>query len=380
MRFPCGLVLIAIVLTSLSVPASEPEPTPHDDPDTGVLRVLTTPSTRGQCTQCHPTHDEPVGPGSAAPILFTENSNRLPFWNEGASPCHPERPSNYPLQEDDRLPGIDPDAGYFEANDGGVRRVGVQFRGRWPGRAVYASSVVADGHFISPHAQDPDMPRKDAGGEGLCLNCHDPHGDLGHNDLLRHTYRGIGGGGTSGPPSEYDACFTCHGSDGPGGMEIENRLIEDFYDSSLNGYTAGHQVRRNPRVALSWPAHVQTGDKLPCYDCHNPHGSIGYNGVQPNAFVLSDQRTDWSGLTRTLTDAAHSRRFCLGCHIPSDGVPGTQVVEGIVMNTISDRDAHRLDSTESCHDCHGRDYGDPTGHNVHNPLAEPDSLFGPDGW
>lgn len=373
--------MTAIALTGLAATAADPVRGPHDDPDTGVLRVMTTPSTRGECIQCHPSHGDDLVSGPTAPILFTENNNQLAFWTEGATPCHAERPVNYPLEEDDRLPAIDPDAGYFEANDGGLRRTGVQYRGRWPGRLVYTNSQVAvGGHFVSPHAQDPDMPRQDAGGQGLCQNCHDPHGDGSFKDLLLIQYRGIGGGGTSSPPAEYALCFSCHGHNGPGGMEIENRLIEDFYDSSLNGGTAGHQIRRNPDIALSWPAHIRVGDKLPCYDCHNPHGSIGYNGVQPNSFLLSDQRTDWSGLNATLTSAVQSRRFCLGCHIPSDGVPGTRVVEGIVMNTLPDEDEHRLSATESCHDCHGKDYSGPTGHNVHNPLAEPDELLGPGGW
>jgi hypothetical protein len=106
---------------------------------------------------------------------------------------------------------------------------------------------------------------------------------------------------------------------------------------------------------------------LPCYDCHNPHGSRGNDGVQPNAFVLSDQRTGWSGLTDTIDDAEQARRFCFGCHIPSDGIPGSQTVEGIVMNALPDHDGHTQAATKSCYDCHGRDYTSPTGHNVHNP-------------
>ncbi len=382
MRFQSGVVLTTIFVTALSGSAGAPDPTPHDDPATGVLRVLTNPPTRGECTQCHPSHGEDLGE-LAAPMLFTENTNRLAFWTEAASQCHSGLPVNYPLDEDDRLPEIEPDAGYFEANDGGVRRVGVEYRGRWPGRQVYTSPLVTPGgHYISPHARDPEMPRRDDGGEGLCLNCHDPHGRDGNHDLLIEPYQGIGGHGSSGPPPEYRACLSCHGHDGPGGMEMQNQLIEDFYDPSLNGQTAGHQIRRNPAVALSWPSHVQVGDMLPCYDCHNPHGSQGYNGAQPNGFLISDQRTGWSGLTSTLTDAAQARRFCFGCHIPTDGIAGTQTVEGIVMNSLSqDEAAHVSTALESCYDCHGRDYSGPTGHNVHNPLSEPaDSPFGPDEW
>ena len=95
------------------------------------------------------------------------------------------------------------------------------------------------------------------------------------------------------------------------------------------------------------------GDKLPCYDCHNPHGSAGNDFVQPNGALLSDQRRDWSGLDNTLGDAAQARRFCFGCHIPSDGIPGSQTVEGIVMNTLPDEEPHRA-TRQSCYDCHGR--------------------------
>jgi cytochrome c553 len=229
--------------------------------------------------------------------------------------------------------------------------------------------VSPDGHWISPHAQDPDMPRRDASGEGLCLNCHDPHGTVGTRDLLVLAYGGIGGHGAAGPPAEYRLCFSCHGADGSAGIDPENRLVEDWYDAGLNGDRAGHAIRKNPAVALSWPAHVQVGDRLPCYDCHGPHGSRGNDGVRPNAYLISDERPGWSGLLDTRNDPDQARRFCLGCHIPSDGIPGSQSVEGIVMNTLSVREAHGTSSTGSCYDCHGRDTTSPTGNNVHNPAS-----------
>jgi hypothetical protein len=185
-------------------------------------------------------------------------------------------------------------------------------------------------------------------------------------------YGGIGGALAIGAPGEYAFCFSCHGIDGPPGMDPESRLIEDFYDATLNGEAAGHQIRKDPDVAISWPAHIQAGDMLPCYDCHNPHGSRGNDGVRPNGFLISDQRTDWSGLTETLDDPFQARLFCLGCHIASDGIPGSQSVEGIVMNAISDRPAHLSTAIESCHDCHGRDYSSATGRNVHNPAEGSD--------
>jgi hypothetical protein len=366
------MVLTAVLsLTALELGA-QPLFNPHGDPVTGVLREATIPSTRGECMQCHPVHAESSEPVPNPILLFTENDNRLPFWDQGDGPCHRGRPDNYPLTESDRLPDTEIDAGYFEANLGGIRRVGVEFRGRWPGADVYTDpGVTAGGHYHSPHAQDPDMPRQGPNGEGLCFNCHNPHGTPNPFDLLTAPYRSISGANSVGAPEAYRLCLSCHGADGPAGMDVESRLIEDYYDGWLNPQHGGHRINKSSDVAIYWPPHIQAGDMLPCYDCHNPHGSEGNNGVQPNAFVISDQRPGWSGLTDTINDAEQCRRFCLGCHIPSDGVAGTQEVEGILMNTLSSRGPHVSTSSRSCYDCHGRDYSSPTGFNVHNPTRNP---------
>ena len=360
-----ALALLVFAFGALPSVAQTPVFDPHGNPQTGVLRVVTDPPTRGQCVQCHPQHGDPIE--ANARLLFATNDNGLCF----TSGCHSARPTAYPLRESDRLPEGVADAGYFEMNSGGQRRAGLDFRGRWPGENVYRNlAVTASGHYVSPHAHDPDMPRSDAGGEGLCLNCHDAHGTTSY-DLLTARYGGISGHSEAGPPAAYALCLGCHSDAGPPGMDVANRAIADLYDSSLSGENAGHRIRKNPAVAISWPANVQVGDKLACYDCHSPHGSMGNDGVRPNAFLLSDQRPGWSGLDDTLNDAAQARRFCLGCHIPSDGIPGAQTVQGIVMNTLPDEGGHLLADQKSCYDCHGRDYSSPAAHNVHNPGDGP---------
>lgn len=366
MRTLSGKIATAILVAAVSSMAQPPVFNPHGDPTTGALRITTDPPTRGECSQCHLTHGDDSGINYAEE-LFTENTNQLCFSTSGDGACHQARPVNYPLREIDRIPETVAEAGYFEANAAGIRSIGVEVRGRWPGATVYQDpSMTVSGHFISPHAQDSDMPRRDAGGEGLCLNCHDPHGTPNPFDILIDSYRGIGGAEAAGPPVEYRHCLRCHGRDGPPGISLENQFIEDYYDPGLNE-NAGHRIDFDPQIAISWPPHIQRGDMLPCYDCHNPHGSEGNNGAAPNAFLISDQRTDWSGLTETLTDRTQSRRFCLGCHILSDGIPGSQVVEGIVMNTLSDRGAHRSTASQGCYQCHGNDYSGPRSNNVHNP-------------
>jgi hypothetical protein len=342
----------------------------HLDPDHGVLRINETWAPRGSCSQCHVMK----GPESGGPpyptLLFTENTNQLCYSAGGA--CHQQLPVNYPADETSRIPSGFPDAGYFEYNSGGVMIHGVEYRNRWPGEAVYentARTSVGSGYF-SPHRNDPDMPRVDSMGSGSCLNCHYPHGSNNPFDMLVGTYRGIGGSTDPTYPSQYGLCFQCHSHFGPPAMDITGKLLTDFYDSSLNpDGRAGHQIRLNPQIAISWPAHIRKGDKLPCYDCHNPHGSRGYDGAGPNAFLISDERPGWANLADTRSDPIQSRAFCLGCHISSEGVPGSREVEGIVMNAISDRSGHRSTDFNGCFECHGADYTTSNSSNVHHPGA-----------
>ena len=339
---------------------------PHLDPQYGVERVATTPPTIGRCTQCHDIHDTDPTAGPAEYVLYRPSDNNLCYDPSSVSGCHNAVPLNYPLPLQDFMPDYTDYPGYPEANAGGEKIHGVLYRGRWPGSTVFESPDQVGGHYISPHRNDLDMPRQDAQGVGQCLNCHDPHGTTNPFDALKGDYRGVEGHADFGPPEAYQHCFQCHGQGGPTGMSPEGRLIEDLYDESINPGTAGHQIRRDPDIALSWPSYMQVGDKLPCSVCHNPHGSRGNDGVQPNAFLLNDAIPGWSGITDPLNVAEQGRRVCFGCHIPSDGVPGSREVLGIVMNTIPNRGPHRSSATRNCMDVHGKWYSSSTSHNIHN--------------
>jgi hypothetical protein len=301
--------------------------------------------------------------------LFMENSNNMCFTTTGLSPCHQEIPSNYPADETSRIPEGFDEAGYFEYNSGGTKIRGVEYRSRWPGAVIYNNSGISNsGYYFSPHRNDPDMPRIDPQDHGSCLNCHDPHAAGKPFDMLKEEYRSIGGFDEPTYPSRYELCFTCHSSRGASGMDNASKRIQEYYDSSINyDGAAGHQIRLDPDIAISWPSHIHAGDKLPCSDCHNPHGSRGYNGEGPNAFLISDERSGWANLTDTANDPDQSRRFCLGCHIPSDGIPGSRIVQGIVMNTLPVHDAHVLNDFRGCFECHGGDYSTATSFNVHHP-------------
>lgn len=366
-RASIGAVVLSLGLTVVLVNAQAPSP--HLDPVHGVKRIQTPWAPVGDCAHCHDMHESTSGGPPEVGLLFTENNNALCYTPGGAGPCHQQTPSNYPADESSRIPEGFAEAGYFEYNTGGAKIRGVDYRGRWPGSVVYDDPSVVGSflRYASPHRNDPDMPRRDGGGQGSCLNCHDAHQSDNPFDMLVSPYLAIGGYDEPTYPTRYQLCFDCHSAFGPGGMNASGRLIADFYDSSINGESAGHQIRMNPEVALSWPSHLHFGDKLPCYDCHNAHGSRGYNNEGPNANLISDERPGWSNLTDTKTDPAQSRRFCLGCHIPSDGVPGSITVEGIIMNAIPNEDGHLSTDARGCFECHGADYASPQSNNVHNP-------------
>jgi len=375
-----SLLIALLAIASISVatfrllaqPQDEPSTySAHLDPDHGVLRLDEPWAPRGSCNHCHIMKGPETGGPPNPRLLFEENTNRLCYAAGAAGGCHQMLPVNYPATESSRIPSGFPDAGYFEYNSGGQKVYGVEYRDRWPGEAVYENTAVAGAalRYFSPHRNDTDMPRIDTDGSGSCLNCHYPHGSDNPFDMLRGPYRGIGGSTQATYPSQYGLCFGCHSTFGPAGMESSGRLIADYYDSSINpDDRAGHQIRMNPAIALSWPAHIRQGDKLPCYDCHNPHGSRGYGGAGPNASLISDERPGWANLTDTATDPIQSRRFCLGCHIASDGVPGSQRVEGIVMNTLSSQPgAHESTAAPGCFECHGADYSGSDSFNAHHP-------------
>lgn len=342
------------------------ESSPHGNPDYGVKR---TPGfTRGECEHCHQQHGQD---GLNDHNLFASNNNSLCL----TVGCHLEEPRSYPLSNDkllsiDKVPsgakarismvlsnGKDY-RGYFEANDGQSHRLGgLDLRGRWPGKSVYENTP------FSPHAGST-MPEN-----GSCRNCHSPHGTENSFDMLKAPYCGtVGSGDFSGDPNNYQLCFNCHSEDGPwapAGMRPETKRIASYYNQSLNDDKySGHQLNSETGFA-------KKGDKLACSNCHNPHGSRGYNR-QPNLHLLSDERDRWDGIGDTLTDPNSSRRFCFGCHVPSDKTSAeweNPVVEGIAMRPIAAFSAHEFGSKESCHSCHGRDYSSNTSENVHHPSA-----------
>jgi hypothetical protein len=353
-----GAVIAAGAVDTSLADSGRYRDSPHGSATSGVLRVPDVP--RGSCAQCHASHDvmlsQPFG-------LFRENSNKL-CTSASLGGCHADRPtggsSGYPAQEADRLPSGSSDPGYFEAHAGGIRLEGVQHRVRWPGQLVWEDPL------FSPHYYSEAMPLKDVEGYGSCDNCHDAHGGGGSHDHLDTTYSGIVGSQNGALPANYALCLNCHGQFGPPVMNDTARMIAYYYDRSINEQ-AGH--------GSSAQGYVPSQARLPCYDCHNPHGSAGNGSAGGNRYLLSDQRPGWYGLTNIKYDNLQVRRFCFGCHTSSDG-RGGGTVEGMTPEALPvEVPAHRhdllpdevADPALHCYHCHGRDYSSSTSHNVHNP-------------
>ncbi|MEW6380637.1 MAG: cytochrome c3 family protein [bacterium] len=334
------------------------ESSPHADPNFGVYRVPE--FGRGECEQCHRQHGTANNPQGNAHNLFAE-SNKSFCLTPG---CHWEVPASYPLSEE-KLPqgakariSLTVDAGndraflgYFELNseinNTAVRLGGLQYRGRWPGALAYNNEQY------SPHGRENGaMPN-----EGSCMNCHSPHGTESRFDMLQLPYEGTSGSGIAGADN-YELCLSCHSENGPSGMRPETKRIADYY--SQDDLYSGHKIKSDGGFA-------RPGDKLACSNCHNPHGSMGNNQSGPNLHLLSDERPGWRELD-TLNDPNSSRRFCFGCHVPSNKPEVKSVVEGITMKPIPDFAEHRdgEGSTESCHSCHGSSYDAPDSENVHH--------------
>ena len=94
MRRRTALVLTAILGTATSWTAAQaPTFDPHGDANSGVERVVTEPSTRGQCTQCHPFHGDPTAPDPN--VLFTANDNGLCYTCHDGNPAAKNLVANF---------------------------------------------------------------------------------------------------------------------------------------------------------------------------------------------------------------------------------------------------------------------------------------------
>ncbi|TLM80534.1 MAG: hypothetical protein FDZ70_00305 [Actinobacteria bacterium] len=264
-----------------------------------------------------------------------------------------------------------------------VTASGYPVDGGWPGKAVYTTPYNAGTNTGSMHGTgSPNATSATYPAPGDCRMCHDMHGTANRYDMLV-------GGTTTTPnfsPGSATFCFAgCH----DGSRAVVDDDIKRYWPVAAGGTSAdarsGHRTLSNGVL----PA----GSAMPCYYCHNPHGSASAYGL----LVI----TRSAGATLTIGDAAGEivmtstptaaavRQFCFTCHTTAIGntgwngsamasVTAPALVAGIDRTTYSASGAHLclppvnghyLADTASCYSCHGRDYATATSNNVHNPSG-----------
>ncbi|HEY5541052.1 MAG TPA: cytochrome c3 family protein, partial [Coriobacteriia bacterium] len=210
--------------------------------------------------------------------------------------------------------------------------------------------------------------------QGDCLYCHAAHRGANAYDSLLTTFTVPVASTLASDQADgsYAAlCFGCHGGSKPSGFAAEPVDIKRFATAS-SGY-GGHSI-------VTSGGTLPVGAPLPCFECHNPHGS-----KRGNASLISDER---GGSLETST-AAGVREFCFTCHTTNDTSAGWDSTSGYVVVSAAStvvglpRDGgvlrlppnygHNEIDSESCYDCHGDSYA-ADGRNVHNPLPDGQQL------
>jgi predicted CXXCH cytochrome family protein len=249
--------------------------------------------------------------------------------------------------------------------------------GTWPGKTTYTTAYNGSAHTGSIHTAVGMVWPGTSYPYGDCKNCHDVHGTASTYDELRTT---DASGTYDYDQADFSFCFNCHGADGP---SADN--IKQYFPTSVGGSATQTSNTRFGHKTLS-PGNLPAGSAMPCYDCHNPHGSSAAYGLQVvtqtgtnTTVTIGDSAGEIAMSPADQTTASNVRNFCFSCHTTYDTssgwngsamavVGGTAKASGISRTTYAVGGAHlRLplanghylaDTSRSCFTCHG---------DVHNP-------------
>jgi len=266
--------------------------------------------------------------------------------------------------------------GYPEPANPTRDATGYPIAGTWTGPDTYESTSSA--HRLIPEATRTvgvsEPVRRE---QGDCLYCHAAHGGANDYDGLLTTYTVPSTATLAADKADgsYAAlCFTCHGGQTPSGFATTPVDIKRF--ATASGGRGGHAI-------VTSGGTLPVGSPLPCFECHNPHGSS-----RDNASMLSDER----GANLSTSTDAGVRAFCFTCHTTSDTAHGwdsdagalapvalgSEIVglprDGALLR-LPATSGHAETDTASCYDCHGDSY-ELDGRNVHNPgSGDPQDLL-----
>lgn len=318
------------------------------------------------CSGCHTPH----GDYAARPRLALASVNSTPVvggGNEWCFACHNDEQDWYAQK------GPYPSCAAPLRDASGYPTAGV-----FGGQSVYADAV-SNAHAGIPASTEPTRVAGD------CLYCHRAHGSSSQYDSLIATLAPSTPGRVAQDRSTGDyaaLCFMCHGGgswEAAGAVNIKQYATRQPSDVGRNA-SGGHRIK-------SAGGDLPVNAPLPCYECHNPHGS-----GRGNNKMLSDALGE---NLDTTAGAEAVRQFCLSCHVTSDllgwdsvgeayaSVPATAAVAGLLRNGGSSGSGpgggknwlrlkavsgHKsTDASASCYDCHGDDYGSSDSSNVHSP-------------
>lgn len=326
------------------------------------------------CSSCHAPHYEE----KSRPILHASTINGAAVTGANTSlceACHNDTFDWVPRSPEYPYPSggvIDPAKPLRSSTES----TGYPIAGTFPGSTTY-ENAASNAHTAARWPGREDL------GAGDCRTCHVSHRSDSRFDSLVAPFRPSPDAASAvadRQTGEYAAlCFTCHDGDGPASANILQFVSADATDTAGTG---GHRIR-------TAGGNLPVGAALPCYDCHNPHGSKGNDGVQPNKKLLSDEQ--WSGIDTSTPKGVVD--FCFKCHLPweyaagsgqpeANTVPNGQLtkVEGLdrrvpgnglsLPDSIAEHGKDNMASSTpmSCYNCHGNDYSS-TGNNVHRPGA-----------
>jgi predicted CXXCH cytochrome family protein len=258
---------------------------------------------------------------------------------------------------------------------------GFPVAGTFAGPAVYNDSTK------NPHLLIPASSGATTRTAGDCLYCHAAHGSAARYDGLVGTLAPSTAATVANDRSTgaYAAlCLTCHGGgswEASGAADIKQYVTYGASDTGI-GAAGGHRIKSSGGT-------LPVNAPLPCYDCHDPHGSS-----RGNAKLLSDAL---GASLDTSASPASVRKACLSCHTTSDGLgwdsgagayvtpAATATVEGLNRGGgaagsgpdggqnwlhIRTTPGHlSTDTSMSCYECHGSDYGSASSSNVHDPAT-----------
>jgi len=308
-----------------------------------------------ECTTCHPHRDGFAGSGGCTVCHSTAQDNgdgvpvggRRPIMGEFGRPSHHVDWSSQPGWTVDSIPDSDcttchdqtqHQQGKVRLKDADAPAIVYQLDGDPAASSTEAAKLTA--FCLSCHDADAaagSVPFSDGAtppvidnaawtasshensppiagcyGDGA-FGCH--ASGHGSEKLMLLAPAGVAPTPPANAEEEEGFCFNCHDSDGPASSDI----AAGFAQSILwvqSPVAPSDNTNLNDRHDIQQAAQAQSGAKVECTDCHNPH-----RDSQAQPFVTdpdpNDGRVPGTGQVYAETDFASE--FCIDCHDGSYG-------------------------------------------------------------